>query len=209
MWIQMIEELERAGLYGDELDTFQKLYADVRAEEEKERELRERNGGANATAASGSGNLKLGGLAHGIISRLLTTLKLMNDVRLSFSPDVITFIWIYSILNYSILSDMMMFEFILGSMWRMTSQSLSSGINWRTKNTDEHDMRLCISCINSHPVFWLTQRREYYKICTSAMSPRCKEFQCFQMKGNHRLSNGYSTLSNFKDMMMSMLLACT
>ena len=73
----MMEELERGGLAGDELDSLQKLYAEVKVEEAREREQREGNAGGTASEA---GVLKLGGLAHGVLSRLLTTLKLMTDV---------------------------------------------------------------------------------------------------------------------------------
>ena len=72
-----MEELERGGLAGDDLDSLQKLYAEVKAEEAREREQREENAGSTASEA---GVLKLGGLAHGVLSRLLTTLKLMTDV---------------------------------------------------------------------------------------------------------------------------------
>lgn len=62
----------------------QKLYTEVRAEEEKAREVRDREAGGNVEApprqSQASEALKIGGLAHGVISRLLTTLKLMHEV---------------------------------------------------------------------------------------------------------------------------------
>ena len=83
--MQAIEELKQANLDEEGVEALQKLYNEVRAEEEKARENKEREAAAQPDAArpsqKSSEALKIGGLAHGIISRLLITLKLMHDVR--------------------------------------------------------------------------------------------------------------------------------
>lgn len=80
-----MEELRQAGLDEEGVEALQKLYNEVRAEEEKARESKEKEAAALPEAARPSQKseaLKIGGLAHGIISRLLITLKLMHDVSL-------------------------------------------------------------------------------------------------------------------------------
>ena len=80
-----MEELRQAGLDEEGVEALQKLYNEVRAEEEKARENKEKEAAALPEAARPSQKseaLKIGGLAHGIISRLLITLKLMHDVSL-------------------------------------------------------------------------------------------------------------------------------
>ena len=84
-----MEELRQAGLDVEGVEALLKLYNEVRAEEEKARENKEKEAAALPDAARPSQKseaLKIGGLAHGIISRLLTTLKLMHDVGFPVMP---------------------------------------------------------------------------------------------------------------------------
>ena len=81
-----MEELRQANLDQQGVEVLQKLYNEVRAEEEKARENREKEreaaGGPEPAPRPSQApeTLKQGGLAHGIISRLLTTLRLMHEV---------------------------------------------------------------------------------------------------------------------------------
>lgn len=81
-----MEELRQANLDEEGILVLQKLYNEVRAEEEKAKENREKEAAAASEAAARPSQvpeaLKIGGLAHGVISRLLTTLMLMHEVFL-------------------------------------------------------------------------------------------------------------------------------
>jgi hypothetical protein len=76
---QAMEELRQAGLDEEGVGMLQKLYGEVRAEEEKQRENKE-NQREGEAAGPPSDSMKLGGLANGVISRLVTTLTLMLEV---------------------------------------------------------------------------------------------------------------------------------
>jgi len=79
-----MEELRQAGLDEEGVGILQKLYGEVRAEEERQRESKEGQREGEAAAAGGNtpASMKLGGLANGVISRLVTTLTLMHEVSL-------------------------------------------------------------------------------------------------------------------------------
>ena len=87
-----MEELRQAGLDEEGVALLQKLYGEAKAEEEKQRDGKENRGEGEAAAASGETSMKMGGLANGVISRLVTTLSLMHEVSpssafgLSFPP---------------------------------------------------------------------------------------------------------------------------
>ena len=89
-----MEELRQAGLDEEGVRGMRKLYDEVRAEEDRAKEKREKEV-ATALAegtprpSQTASALKIGGLAHGVISRLLITLTLMHEVcllPLTFTP---------------------------------------------------------------------------------------------------------------------------
>ena len=91
--MQALEELRQAGLDAEGIDGLQKLYSEVRAEEDRGKEAQNQGpgseGGAEPPRPSQRGApLKLGGLATGVISRLLTTLKLIYDVSRPLSKSL-------------------------------------------------------------------------------------------------------------------------
>ena len=83
--MQALEELRQAGLDAEGIDSLQKLYTEIRAEEDRAKEAQNQGAGGGEGAvptrpSQRGAALKLGGLATGVISRLLTTLKLIYDV---------------------------------------------------------------------------------------------------------------------------------
>ena len=82
--LQAMEELKQANLDEEGVEAMHKLYTEVRAEEEKAREAKDKEAGSHAEGLPRPSQvpeaLKIGGLAHGVISRLLVTLKLMYEV---------------------------------------------------------------------------------------------------------------------------------